>query len=190
MEDIEHNFTVKDDEENRQELISLDHDVGKETLGVYLAPDGNNEQMVKVLRHKTEEWRDHINSGHLNKSDAWQALESTIMKSIQYPMKALTLSDDECKHIMQPILQAGLQKSSLCKNYPRDAVFGSMDEAGIGMEDLYIHQGAERVSFITEHLQESTLSGELLRTSIELGKIEIGVGRNIFQLDYDKFHHL
>jgi hypothetical protein len=59
-------------------------------------------------------------------------------------MKALTLSEDECKHIMQPILHAGLQKSSLCKNYPRDAVFGAIDEAGIGMEDLYIHQGAER----------------------------------------------
>jgi hypothetical protein len=36
----------------------------------YLAPDGNNEQMVKVLRQKTEEWRDNIQSGHLNKSDA------------------------------------------------------------------------------------------------------------------------
>ena len=76
------------------------------------------------------------------------------------------------------------------KNYPQDAVFGSIDEAGIGMDDLYIHQGAERIGFITEHLQESSLSGELLHTSIELGKIELGVGRNIFQLDYKKFHPL
>ena len=70
--------------------------------------------MVEVLKTKAEEWRDHINSGHLNKADAWQALETTIMKSLQYPMKALTLTKEECKNIMKPILQAGLQKSSLC----------------------------------------------------------------------------
>jgi hypothetical protein len=190
VDKINHNFTVKDDEEVRQDLTSLEHDEGKETLGVHLAPDGNNRKMVESLLQKAEEWRDNINSGHLNKTDAWQALETTIMKSIQYPMKALTLSEPECREIMKPILQAGLQKSSLCKNYPRDAVFGSIDEAGIGMDDLYIHQGAERIGFITEHLQEPSLSGELLRTSIELGKIELGVGRNIFQLDYKKFNPL
>ena len=146
--------------------------------------------MVEALKAKAEEWRDHINSGHLNKSDAWQALETTIMKSLQYPMKALTLSKDECKNIMKPILQAGLQKSSLCSKYPRDVVFGAQDEAGIGIDDLYIHQGTERICFINEHLQEDTLSGELLRTSIELGKVELGIGRNIFQLDYNRYHSL
>jgi hypothetical protein len=50
----------------------------------------------KVLREKAEAWRDNINSGHLNKEDAWQALETTIMKTLQYPLKALTLSQEEC----------------------------------------------------------------------------------------------
>ena len=188
--DIQHDFTVRDDQEIRQVLISLEHNEGKETLGVYLAPDGNNSKMVEVLKTKAEEWRDHINSGHLNKADAWQALETTIMKSLQYPMKALTLTKEECKNIMKPILQAGLQKSSLCLQYPRDVVFGSQDEAGIGIDDLYIHQGSERICFISEHLQEDTLSGELLRTSIELGKVELGIGRNIFQLDYKRYQSL
>ena len=189
-EDIEHEFTVKDDRETRQPLSSLNPDVGKETLGVYLAPDGNNNTMVKELRAKAEEWRDNINSGHLNREDAWQALETTIMKSLQYPLKALTLSKAECDSIMQPILQAGLNNASISRNYPRDVAFGSTDEGGLGMEDLYIHQGAERISFITEHLQETSLSAELLRTSIELAKVEIGLGCNLFQLDYAMFQSL
>ena len=155
-----------------------------------MAPDGNNNTMVKELRAKAEEWRDSINSGHLNREDAWQALETTIMKSLQYPLKALTLSRTECDSIMQPILQAGLNNASISRNYPRDVVFGSVDEGGLGMEDLYIHQGAERISFITEHLQETSLSAELLKTSIELAKVEIGLGCNLFQLDYEMFHSL
>ena len=186
-EDIQHDFTVKDDEETQQPLTSLNYDEGKETLGVYLAPDGNNTAMVKVLCKKAEEWKEHINSGHINKTDAWQALGTTIMKTLQYPLKALTLNREECDKIMKPILQAGLSKSSICRNYPRDVAFGAEEEGGLGIEDLYIHQGAERISFISEHLQEETLSAELLKTSIELGKVEIGIGRNIFQLNYEKF---
>ena len=94
------------------------------------------------------------------------------MKTLQYPLKALTLSQEECDGIMKPILQAGLSNSSIYRNYPRDVAFGSIDEGGLGIEDMHIHQGAERIAFITEHLQEDTLSAELLKTSIELGKVE------------------
>ena len=40
--------------------------VARRTLGVRLAPDGNNEDEVKHLRGVAEKWKDHIRTGHLN----------------------------------------------------------------------------------------------------------------------------
>jgi hypothetical protein len=34
------------------------------------------------------------------------------------------------------------------------------------------------------------MSGELIRNTIEAAKVEVGVGRNIFSLDYSLYHHL
>jgi hypothetical protein len=42
VQDIDHQFTVKDHNDDLQEMGQLDASVGKCTLGVYIAPDGNN----------------------------------------------------------------------------------------------------------------------------------------------------
>jgi hypothetical protein len=34
------------------------------------------------------------------------------------------------------------------------------------------------------------MTDELLRTSIEIAKVEVGVGRNLFQLDFTKYEHI
>jgi hypothetical protein len=70
------------------------------------------------MRQKAEEWSEYINSGHLNCQDAWLATETTIMKLLLYPLAALTLTEKDCKFIMAPVLDAGLQSSAICKNFP------------------------------------------------------------------------
>ena len=49
VEDIDVNFTVKDQDNNTTQLPTLNPNVGKETLGVYLAPDGNNSEAVSQM---------------------------------------------------------------------------------------------------------------------------------------------
>ena len=41
--EIQNEFTVLDQHDNRQLLKTIDIHQGKETLGVYLSPDGNND---------------------------------------------------------------------------------------------------------------------------------------------------
>ncbi len=43
---------------------------------------------------------------------------------------------------------------------------------------------------ITDHLPSNDMMGELLRTSIEAAKVEIGVGRNLFSLEYALYSSL
>ena len=190
IEEIDYNFTVKDHSNTTHTLRQFEADHGHETLGVILAPDGNNKDVIRELRSKSEVWKDHVQAGHIDRKEAWQAISTTIMKTIQYPLPALTLTKEECKHITAPILEAGLPKSAVCRNYPRAVLYGPKKEGGMGLWDPYDFQGIERISYLQQHLAAPTMMGELLRTSIEAAKIEIGIGRDLFGLDYQVYQAL
>lgn len=124
----------------------------KETLGVHLAPDGNNKTTLKRLKLKTEAWKENIHVGHLNWLEAWYVLDATILQSLKYPLPAATtLSRSECNSIMKPVLDAGLPATSICHNFPRKVLYGSTDESGLGKMNLYIEQGLSKIVLIPTH---------------------------------------
>ena len=88
------------------------------------------------------------------------------------------------------MLSAGLPGSRINRNLPRDVLYGPVSNGGIGMWNLYDYQGLSQISFLAEHLHEDNISGNLLRCSIEAASIEIGIGRNLFELNYDLYSHL
>jgi hypothetical protein len=190
VREIGANFSVKDHNEDTLPLPQHDPHIGKETLGVILAPDGNNQAMVESMIAKATEWRDYVQTGFLTAQDAHQALHTTILKTLQYPLPALTLTEKECDKIMSPILEVGLPAMSVCKRYPRKVVYAPKKDGGLNIPNLYISQGTSRIAFLQEHLGADTLSGELLRVTIEAAKVEVGIGRDLFQLEYDRFHML
>jgi hypothetical protein len=183
-------FTVQDHNDNTQMMEKLDASIGKCTLGVHLAPDGNNSDAIRSLQGKAEEWSKYINSGHLNRKDAGLATESTIMKSLLYPLVALTLTEKECSHIIAPVLDADLQSSAVCKNFPRAATYEPKVEGGLQLPNLIVQQGLSQIAFLSDNLGKTNMSGELLCTSIESSKVEIGIGRNLFSLDFNIYQHL
>jgi hypothetical protein len=50
----------------------------------------------------------------LQRHEAWYALTVTVMKMIEYPLLALTLTAQQCSHIMAPILMSGLPAFGIC----------------------------------------------------------------------------
>ena len=67
--DIDFQFTVPDLNNEPQLLIQHDVSVGGKTLGVFLAPDGNNDEAFNHMTEQVKTWTDHIRVGHLNASD-------------------------------------------------------------------------------------------------------------------------
>ena len=190
VEDMDHTITVKDEHHQRQELQMIDSHVGKETLGVYLAPDGNCEDAKRVLIKKAMEWKSHIVTGHIPAREAWQCVSSTITKTLEYPLPALSLSRKDCQQIMKPVKDAGLSQASVCHTFPLDLVYGSTDLMGLGMTDLYVSQGLAHVEIVQEYIRSTCMIGSLLRTAIEWAKIHVGSDQNFFDLDFDKYGHL
>ena len=61
-----------------------------------------------------------------------------------------------------------------------------MNEGDLGLDYLYYYsQGAMHLEKLQVFHGTNTITGKLLRVSIESAQLEVGVGRSIFQLDYD-----
>ena len=190
LQEVDYSFTVKDHTGQQSDLPQKECNMSSCTLGVELAPDGNNDAMVASLRQKAEEWGSNVRSGHLNRHEAWLALNSTIMRSLLYPLPALTLTEEQCTKIMAPVIAAGLNCLGVSSKMPRKIVYGNKDEFGLGITNLYHYQGTERIAIINKQVDQNTITGKLIRTTIEAAKIEIGSETHFFQLDYKDYSPL
>ena len=79
-----------------------------EFLGAMTRPDGNQSNQFRFLLSKAKKWADAIRTKHISKHDGWYCLNNTILKTLEYPLMATTMTRKQCKALMTPILKAGL----------------------------------------------------------------------------------
>ena len=114
-------------------------------------------------------------------------MQTIIIKTLECPLPALTLSEDQCTKIMAPVLQGALAKIAINQTMPKALKHGPIDEGRININSLYTIQGVLQIQKLQQHLGENTVTGKLICVSLETCILEVGVGRNLFQLDYDRF---
>jgi hypothetical protein len=147
----------------------------RRTLGVRLAPDGNNKAKVEFLRQRVDEWADQIRTGHLPRQLVWESMHTTIMKSIQYPLPATTLSEAQCRSIMAPLLAQGLSGTGVVRTLKRDVVYGPLKYQGLGVSCLNTFQMTEHIVQILKYCNATEhLTGQLIRHKLEATKLEVG----------------
>ena len=191
VEDMEHTLTVRNHEDTREELELVDAHVGKETLGMFLAPDGNMDSQFKALKKKVDKWTASIRTGIIPTVDAFRSISSTIMKTLEYTTCATTFSRKECAKLVKPIHDAALPKSHICRTIPNAIRYGSKDALGLGLDDLYVNQGVEKVIFYLEQINSTSMSRNLLRSNMEWAMIHVGIGdKNLFEIPFKPFGYL
>jgi hypothetical protein len=188
IEDIPGDISIKDVCGTRRVILSRHNaDVAKETLGVWLAMDGNNREEIVALRQKAEEWADNIRTGFLDRNDAWYALNFTIMKSLEYPMMATTMSKQEWNFILRPILLSGLPKCGVARTFPREVVHGPLEFQGLNVYHPHTLQGIVHIQTCLQQGVRQSITGDLLRASIEQLKLELGLQGYPLRQDFKKY---
>ena len=87
-------------------------------LGVWLAPDDNNTKQIEEMGASNIVCTEKIKIGIIDRRDAWQALNLTVIKKLEYPLLALTLTEEELNYIIAPVLLSGLPRAGICRNTP------------------------------------------------------------------------
>ena len=156
---INDSLSCKDKSGNIHQLQYIPSNQAVEMLGVFLAPDGNNEKQVSEMIKKTSKLGELIRTGHLDHSEAWTALSTVAMKSLEYALPALTLTEEECSKIMWPLLRGYLPKMGVNRKFPRDVLYGNPGIQGMGLKNPFLTQGISHVSDISYHLWHKSLTG-------------------------------
>ena len=187
LEETNVGLQVKDSEGNAKVIEKLAASDSRRTLGVRLAPDGNNEAEVKFLRERAQNWADRVRTGHLPRRLVWESMNTTILKSLQYPLPATTLTEEECRWIMAPLLAQGLPASGVVRSIPRAVVYGPVKFQGLGIPNLYTFQQTQHILRILKYcLVEENITGQLIRHSLEATKLEIGCEGSVLMKSFDE----
>ena len=185
VEETPAEISVKDCNGKVSNLQRLSVSEAKRTLGVRIAPDGNNGAEMKFLKSRVDDWAERIRTGHLPRHISWQSMNTTIMRSIMYPLPATTMTEEQCEKIMGPMLKAGLSSAGVVRTLPRALVYGPKYYQGLGIPCLYTQQEVDHIERILKFCQaKSNLTGQLIRQSVEATKLEIGFPGSLFSQSF------
>jgi hypothetical protein len=174
---------INDINGQRKELRRCQTNDAQETLGVYLAPDGNAKQQQLKMEKLATSWADSMRTGQIPKDDTWLALQSTIWKSLSYPLPALNMSIEACESIMRPVLHYLLPALGVCRNFPRALVYTAEKYMGLGLKHLHTTQEISRLKDLLSHVYRRMNMGDLYKMSLETLIVEVGMGTNIHLID-------
>jgi len=115
------------------------------TLGIYLAPDGNNKTQLQILLTKTKTWADKAQTGHLNKVTAWLNLMSTILQQVHCVLLVTTLMQTQCNQVMAPCYCCRVPAAGIMSSFPSAILQAPYEYFGLGITNLYHKQGIQHI---------------------------------------------
>ena len=92
---------------------------------------------------------------------------------------------------MKLVLDATLNKVRICRMFPADLKLESRSMLGLGINDLFIIQGVEKLAFFLKERNRELLSSLLIRANYKWALLYIGIGgEELFSLNYKVYNKL
>ena len=88
---------------------------------------------------------------------------------------------------MAPILMSGLNALGMQRHLPRAVVYAPLKYQGLAVPNLYVETGIQHISLVLQETYRNSLTGKLLCMSIEVAKVEVGVGGPLFMQPFERF---
>ena len=126
----------------------------------------------------------------INPTYAWFGLMTGIVKGLEWPLVATTLTRKQCNYIMAPLLKVGLRASGVQWKINRKILYGSPSILGLGFPSLYTTSGIRKLIMLVNHGHKKTLTGGLIRATFEQLQLEIGLPGNIFQWKHNDWKEI
>jgi len=153
-----------------------------ETLGIWSRPDGLMIDEVNALKSKALKWADAVQTKRINPTKAWYSINNTIMKTIEYPLAATSISKKDMQDIMRLILQAALPKARIQKHFPHKLVYGTLMSKGFGVYDPLASQVIEHVHSLIWHSFQDSPSYDLHVKNMELVQCYVGTEKPFWDM--------
>jgi len=104
----QHALMVVNDENSKVIIHRLSPLEASQSLGVHLAPDGNNMEEFMYLCATASQWCTAMATAKMTHVAVEFGMHHVILKKLEYLLPATTFSCLQCTQILQPILTQGL----------------------------------------------------------------------------------
>ena len=162
------------------------HDA-KEVMGVWQTPAGDMDKQIEELTGKLTSWQGNIKNGYLHRRVIWRAFWSTIWRTIQYPLPAMTMTPEEGDALLHKFYREILPNMGVNRNLPRVYRHAPTTYQGLGLPEGFMEQTIEQLSYFMMHASSETFLGRNMRASAEQLQLEVGYGTPALHLDFEKF---
>ena len=109
------------------------------------------------------------------------------MKTIEYPLAALTLTRSDVDAIMRPILTAVLPKCGIQRRYPHKILYGTDSTQGQGLRDPLVTQLIDHLHSIMHHYHRDTPTCDSIQGAMEEVQTHVGSSIPFWELPYDSY---
>ena len=166
---------VRNYDGRKVQLNRLEPNEARETLGIFIAMDGNKSKQIDFLQQKARVYNEQLRTGAIEKRHAWYSYTASFSKILEYPMEAIDLSLEDWEGIIKIFISTLLSRSGIVRTFPRDAVFSSERFQGLGLAHPYYTQKIKHINILMgmEGLNNQTKS--LLKAAWEECQLESGV---------------
>ena len=107
------------------------------------------------------------------------------MKTLEYPMIAITITKKQCDYIMSPILLNSLPKSGIVRMFPRDVVYAPLQYLGLGMIHPWDNQNLTQIIVCLKETKTESMTGDLIKATMEQIRLECGLVNRFCLKDLD-----
>jgi len=120
LQEMPGEITLLDRNNIRIPLERLDVSVAAESLGVWIAMDGNQDKQIDIMKKKAQVFAAQISTKKVSRNDA---LYFFVSKTLEYPMAATRLAEDQWNDTVRPALQATLNTVGMTKSFPHKVLY-------------------------------------------------------------------
>jgi hypothetical protein len=175
---------------HRVEIDRLEVTEAKETLGLWIAADGNQTKQFEALLGKIKAWADRIRSGLLSVVETWYSLSTGILKILDYPLAATSISYKDCSRLMTLLLQAALPKMGLPRTYAHALCYATKNLFGQGITDIWVDQGLQKLCACLRNGDSDDITGVQIRMSLQALMQELPTSVCTLTLPYATYGNL
>jgi hypothetical protein len=148
---------------------------GQRTLGVRLAPDGNDNDEVRYRILQAKEMNQRIKTAPLGREHIGIGFRAIWQMMIQYPLGATCFTKKQCSQIQAKYLPTFLSKMGINRMTATAVRHGPPALGGMEVFQLETEQGVQQTSLVIAHLRKDDDVGRMLHTSIDHLQLQAGV---------------
>ena len=147
---------------------------GMRTLGVRLAPDGNeNEEYNHRLREATT-MRDRLKRAPLNREQVGIGFRAIWKMKLQYPIGATCFTHKQCNKLQARYLPAFLSRMGINCTTATAVRHGPSSLGGMDIFHLETEQAVQHTKMIISHLRKNDDVGKMIQASIDHLQLQAG----------------